>query len=176
MFQVTVGLAQARRRRNRNRKCYLQLAWLVQVNNLHTLISCKFLKYIWCSVNCLCHVVNHWSLLHSAKFFDKTEERVWRFLSYDTLLWRVKIYVCICVFSLLIQPSSVLVPVYAQFFQLSISYTQFFFACIYFKTIRKFLQLPLERMENSLKKCCSLKLCRWDFLVIFIFPTAILLW
>jgi len=133
MFQVTMDLAQARKRRNRNRKCYLQLAWLVQVNNLYTFISCKFLKYVWCSVNCLCPVVNHSNLLHSASFIDKTEERVWRFLSYDTLLWRVKIYVCICVFSLLIQPSSVLVPLYVWCFQLGISYTHNFFSplCIF---------------------------------------------
>lgn len=123
MFQVTMVVAQARKRRSRNRRCCLQLAWLVLVNNLYTFISCKFPKYIWCSVNCLSHVINHSSLLYSAKFIDKTEERVWRFLSYDTLLWRVKIYICICMFSLLTQLSSVLVPVYVQCFQLGISYT-----------------------------------------------------
>lgn len=132
MFQVTLDLAQVRKRRNRNRKCCLQLAWLVQVNNLYTFISCKFLKYIWCSVNCLCPVVNHSNLLHSAEFIDKTEERVWRFLSCDTLLWRVKIYVCICV-QFTYSAKFCLVPVYVQCFQLGISYTHTFFfgLCIF---------------------------------------------
>lgn len=130
MFQVIMDLAQARKRRNRNRKFYLQLAWLVQVNNLCRFISCKFLQYIWCSINCLCHVINHSSLLLSAKFIDKTEERVWGLLRYDIILWRVQIY--IYMFSLLIQPSSVLVPVYVWCFQLGISYTKSFLCvCIF---------------------------------------------